>query len=168
MELAPAGGIQSVERKYRGDTLVLETTFHTDDGTVLVIDCMPIRRKVVELVRVVEGVSGSVPMHMDLLVRFDYGSILPWVERRDGRLHWTAGADSMVLTTPVVIERLSDRTVADFVTRPGDRVPFVLAGIPRTSRHRGPATRSGSSETRPHRGDDGRRRAVTTARPATS
>ncbi len=141
-KLAPAGGIQSVERKYRGDTLVLETTFHTDDGTVRVIDCMPIRRKVVELVRVVEGVSGSVPMHMDLLVRFDYGSILPWVERRDGRLHWTAGADSMVLTTPVVIERLSDRTVADFVARPGDRVPFVLAWHPSHE----PAPRTGDAE----------------------
>jgi GH15 family glucan-1,4-alpha-glucosidase len=141
-KLAPAGGVQRVERQYHGDTLVLETTFHTDDGIIRVIDCMPIRRKAVEVVRVVEGVSGSVPVHMDLLVRFDYGSILPWVERRDGRVHWTAGPDSMVLTTPVAIERVSDRTVADFVVRQGDRVPFVLAWHPSQE----PAPRAGDAD----------------------
>ncbi len=83
-QIAPAGGIQRVEREYHGDTLVLETTFHTDDGVVRIIDLMPIRTKAVELVRIVEGVSGRVPMHMDLRVRFDYGSIVPWV-RQDGR-----------------------------------------------------------------------------------
>ncbi len=126
--LMPAGGIQRVERQYRGDTLVLETTFHTDDGVVKIIDCMPIRRKAVEIVRVVEGVSGAVPIHMDLRSRYDYGSVLPWVSHdADGRLHLTAGPDSMVLTTPAPIEGAGHSTVADFVVREGDRVPFVLA-----------------------------------------
>ena len=95
-KLAPAGGIRRIERRYKGDTLVLETTFHTDDGVVRVIDCMPIRGKTVDIVRLVEGVSGRVPIHMDLRMRFDYGANLPWVTDLDGRLHATAGPDSMV------------------------------------------------------------------------
>ena len=94
--LAPAGGIQHVERKYREDTLVLETTFHTDTGVVRITDCMPIRRRNVDVVRVVEGVAGRVPMRMDLRIRFDYGFVLPWVvparrvgcTRRRGRTRW--------------------------------------------------------------------------------
>ena len=125
--LAPAGGIQRVERRYRGDTLVLETTFHTDDGVVRIVDCMPIRGKTVDLVRIVEGVSGRVPIHMDLRMRFDYGQDLPWVTNRDGRMHATAGPDSMVLTTPVTVSGAGPSTVADFVVDAGDQVPFTLA-----------------------------------------
>ena len=91
-KLAPAGGIQRVERAYRGETLVLETTFHTDDGVVRIVDCMPIRGKTVDIVRIVEGVSGRVPIHMDLRLRFDYGANLPWVIAHDGRLHGDRGA----------------------------------------------------------------------------
>lgn len=128
--LAPAGGIQRVERSYHGDTLVLETTFHTDDGVVRVTDCMPIRQASVELVRVVKGLSGRVPMHMDLRMRFDYGSILPWVVEDDERPRAIAGPDSMILTTPVRTEGAGNSTVADFVVSPGDEVPFVLAWFP--------------------------------------
>jgi GH15 family glucan-1,4-alpha-glucosidase len=77
-QIAPAGGVRSVERRYHGHTLVLETTFHTDDGVVRVIDFMPIRRRAVEVVRIIEGISGRVPMHMDLRARFDYGNVIPW------------------------------------------------------------------------------------------
>jgi GH15 family glucan-1,4-alpha-glucosidase len=126
-KLAPAGGIRRVQRRYRGDTLVLETTFDTDDGVVRVVDCMPIRKKTVDVVRVVEGVSGRVPMHMDLRMRFDYGSSLPWVTHDDGRLHATAGPDSIVLSTPAPIEGAGRATVADFVVEKGDAVPFVMA-----------------------------------------
>jgi GH15 family glucan-1,4-alpha-glucosidase len=128
--VAPAGGIQRVERRYRGDTLVLETTFHTDDGVVRVVDTMPIRKHTVDIVRMVEGVSGRVPMHMDLRIRFDYGANLPWVTDQDGRLHATAGPDSMVLTTPAPFEGAGRSTVADFVVGAGDTVPFVLAWHP--------------------------------------
>jgi GH15 family glucan-1,4-alpha-glucosidase len=129
-KLAPAGGIKRVERRYRGDTLVLETTFHTDDGVVRVIDCMPIRGKTVDIVRLVEGVSGRVPIHMDLRMRFDYGANLPWVTDLDGRLHATAGPDSMILTTPAPTEGAGRSTVSDFVVEGGDVVPFTLAWHP--------------------------------------
>jgi GH15 family glucan-1,4-alpha-glucosidase len=128
--LAPAGGIQRVERRYRDETLVLETTFHTDDGVVRIVDCMPIRGKTVDVVRVVEGVSGRVPIHMDLRIRFDYGSSLPWVTNQDGRLHATAGPDSVVLSTPAPVEGAGGATVADFIVAAGDKVPFVLAWHP--------------------------------------
>ncbi|MGH9025191.1 MAG: glycoside hydrolase family 15 protein [Acidimicrobiia bacterium] len=140
-KLAPAGGVQRIERRYRGDTLVLETTFHTDDGVVRVVDCMPIRQKTVDIVRVVEGVSGRVPVHMDLRMRFDYGSSLPWVTHQDGRMHATAGPDSMVLSTPAHVEGAGRATVSDFVVGKGESVPFVLAWHP--------------SHEHPPRGDDG-------------
>jgi GH15 family glucan-1,4-alpha-glucosidase len=128
--VAPAGGVQRVERRYRDDTLVLETTFHTDDGIVRIVDCMPIRRTSVDIVRLVEGVSGRVPMHMDLRIRFDYGSIKPWVVDHDGIMHATAGPDSMCLITPIPTEGAGGATVADFVVTEGDKVPFVLTWYP--------------------------------------
>ncbi|MEZ5170628.1 MAG: glycoside hydrolase family 15 protein [Acidimicrobiia bacterium] len=128
--LAPAGGIRRIERSYRDGTLVLETTFHTDDGVVRLIDFMPIRDETVDVVRIVEGVSGRVPIHMDLRIRFDYGSNLPWVVCEDGRTHATAGPDSMVLSTPAPTEGAGPSTVSDFVVQTGDRIPFVLAWHP--------------------------------------
>jgi len=129
-QVAPAGGIQRIERSYRGDSLVLETTFHTDDGVVRVVDCMPIRGKSVDIVRIVEGVSGRVPIHVDLRLRFDYGSQLPWITRQDGLLHGTAGPDSIVLSTPIRVEGAGMSSVADFVVTEGESVPFVLAWHP--------------------------------------
>ena len=138
--MAPAGGVRSVERSYRGDTLVLETTFHTDEGVARIIDCMPIRKNTVDIVRIVEGVSGRVPIHMDLRVRFDYGTALPWVRRHDGHTRLIAGANSMWLRTPIETKGAGFSTVADFVVTPGDSVPFLLSWHP-------------SHETLPHRGD---------------
>jgi GH15 family glucan-1,4-alpha-glucosidase len=128
--VTPAGGIRTVEREYHGETLVLETTFGTDNGVVKVIDFMPIRRRAVEVVRIVEGVSGRVPMHMDLRFRFDYGSVIPWVQHLDGQLRATAGPHAVVLTTSAPMEHAGWATVADFVVEKGQRVPFVLAWYP--------------------------------------
>jgi GH15 family glucan-1,4-alpha-glucosidase len=125
--LAPAGGVQRVERTYRGDTLVLETTFHTDDGDVRITDCMPIRGKTVDIVREVEGLSGRVPVHMELVIRFDYGSIVPWVYGSDAGLRAVAGPDALVLQTPVHTHGAGRSTVADFVVEAGEKVPFTLA-----------------------------------------
>ena len=125
--LAPAGGIQRIEREYRANTLVLETTFHTDDGSVRITDCMPIRGHSVDIVREVECLSGRVPMHMELVIRFDYGSIVPWVGRADDGLRAVAGPDALFLRTPVHTHGAGKTTVADFVVEAGDRVPFVLA-----------------------------------------
>lgn len=126
-QIAPAGGLQRIERRYLDDTLVLETTFHTDDGVIRVTDCMPIGDHTVDIVRVVECVSGRVPIHMELVVRFDYGSIVPWVHRDREGLHFVAGPDAMVLRSPVRIHGAGLASVADFVLCAGESVPFVLA-----------------------------------------
>ena len=128
--LGPAGGIRRVERQYRGDTLVLETTFHTDEGVARIVDCMPIRKRTVDIVRIVEGVSGRVPIHMDLRVRFDYGTTLPWVRKHDGQTRLIAGPNSMVLRTPVETTGAGLSTVADFVVTERDSVPFLLSWHP--------------------------------------
>ena len=126
-QIAPAGGLQHVEREYRPDTLVLETTFHTDDGSVRITDCMPIRGRTVDIVRVVDGLTGRVPMHMDLTIRFDYGSIVPWVARSGDALRAVAGPDAMMLRTPVHTHGAGRSTVADFVVEAGESIPFILA-----------------------------------------
>jgi GH15 family glucan-1,4-alpha-glucosidase len=105
---------------------VLETTFHTATGTVRVIDCMPVRGEAPDVVRVVEGVDGSVPMEMDLLVRFDFGATVPWVRRLDGTLSFVAGPDALELLAGVPTEGRGLSTAATFTVGPGDRVPFVL------------------------------------------
>ena len=124
--IAPRGGAQRTTRRYRGETLVLETEMATAEGVVRIVDCMPVRGKNPDVVRVVEGVSGSVDMHSELVVRFDYGSVVPWVRRLDGRLHAIAGPDGLVLASPVASRGEGFTTVADFTVRAGDRVPFVL------------------------------------------
>ena len=124
--LAPAGGVTAVERRYVPGTLVLETTFRTSDGVVRVSDCMPVRGQAPDVVRVVEGVEGAVPMEMDLVVRFDYGSTVPWVRNLDGTLSLVAGPDALELFTPVQTRGVDRSTAAAFTVRPGDRVPFVL------------------------------------------
>ena len=129
--LCPASEIRSVERHYRTDSLVLETTFTTDEGQVQVVDCMPIRGdQRLDLVRLVRGISGRVPMRMHLTVRMDYGSIIPWVRRVPDGLRMVAGPDALHLTTPVEHQPDGFSTVADFVVEPGDEVPFGLAWSP--------------------------------------
>ncbi len=128
--LAPAAGGRATRRSYRDGTLVLETEWDTPEGTVRIVDCMPVRDQSIDLVRVVEGVSGRVPMRMDFIVRFDYGSILPWVHSQDGTIRIIAGPNALCLTTPVHVEGHDYRHTAEFSVEAGDRVPFVLAGYP--------------------------------------
>src|SRR5262249_47413401 len=85
--LAPAGEIREIHRRYRPETLVLETEFVTRSGRARVIDCMPAREKAPQIVRVVEGLQGEVAMTMELVIRFDYGSVVPWVRTYGGALH---------------------------------------------------------------------------------
>jgi GH15 family glucan-1,4-alpha-glucosidase len=124
--LAPAGPVREVRRRYQGDTLVLETEHHTDDGVVRVVDGMPPRQQDPDVARVVEGVRGRVPMRMELTIRFDYGSIVPWVRRVEGALHAIAGPDSVWLRTPVPVHGENLTTVAEFTIAEGERVPFML------------------------------------------
>ena len=128
--IQPAGEFRSTRRQYRGDTLVLETELETDDGAVRLIDFMPPRETKPDLVRIVEGVRGRVEMRMELVLRFDYGSIVPWVRTLDGTLLAIAGPDAVLLRTPVEHEGRDLRTVASFTVAEGDRVPFVLRWFP--------------------------------------
>jgi GH15 family glucan-1,4-alpha-glucosidase len=83
-QIAPAAAVRNVRRQYLGDTLVLETVFETDDGVVAVTDFMPVRETVPDVVRVVEGRRGTVPVRSELVIRFDYGHVVPWVQKSDG------------------------------------------------------------------------------------
>jgi GH15 family glucan-1,4-alpha-glucosidase len=125
-KLAPAGPVREVRRHYQGDTLVLETEHRTDDGVVRVVDCMPPRQSDPDVARVVEGVRGRVPMRMELTIRFDYGSIVPWVRHVAGALHAIAGPDSLWLRTPVPVYGENWTSLAEFTVAEGERVPFML------------------------------------------
>jgi GH15 family glucan-1,4-alpha-glucosidase len=125
--LAPAAGGAASRRAYRSETLVLESEWDTPDGTVRVIDCMPPRDESASVVRVVQGVSGRVPMRMDLLLRFDYGHVVPWVRREGEDLKAVAGPDAVWLRTPVRLRGEDRRTVAEFEVESGQCIPFVLS-----------------------------------------
>ena len=114
------------ERRYRGDTLVLETTFVTPDGVVRLVDAMDPDADRPHLARVVEGITGRVPMNMELVLRPDYGQIVPWVYQEGDALHAVAGPDAFRLSTPVETRGVDRRTVANFEVAAGDQVPFVL------------------------------------------
>ena len=120
----------ATSRRYVGSTLVLETEFAVASGTVRVTDCMPVRDRLPEIVRLVECTSGTVEMRMDLAVRFGYGDVVPWVRRLDGMLTAVAGPDALALWTPVHAHGEEMTTVAEFSISAGQRVPFVLSWYP--------------------------------------
>jgi GH15 family glucan-1,4-alpha-glucosidase len=128
--LAPRGEVRSVRRRYRPGSLVLETEYETPEGVVAVIDCMPGRARHPHLVRLVEGRRGQVPMRTELVIRFDYGSVVPWVQRLGGGLGAVAGPDALLLRTPVHVRGENLTTVAQFAVAAGQRVPFSLAWHP--------------------------------------
>ncbi|MGH9052675.1 MAG: glycoside hydrolase family 15 protein, partial [Acidimicrobiia bacterium] len=128
--VSPKGGIWRVRRTYREGTLVLETEFETEEGVVRLVDCMSHPHRHADLVRVVEGVRGRVPMRMELTLRFDYGWIVPWVRRVDGALLAVAGPDALALQAGVETRGENLATVAEFSVAEGQRVPFVLTWFP--------------------------------------
>ncbi|MCW3820036.1 glycoside hydrolase family 15 protein [Micromonospora sp. DR5-3] len=128
--LAPAAGEPATRRRYRDDTLILETEWDTPDGSVRVVGCMPPRGHAPDVVRVVEGLSGRVPMRMDLRLRFDYGHIVPWVRHHGRDLGVVAGPDAAWLRTDVPLRGQDRSTVAEFAVAAGERVPFVLTWQP--------------------------------------
>lgn len=129
--IAPSDRIRRTQRRYRGDTLVLETEFETGSGIVRLIDFMSPRADLesghCDVIRIVEGVSGSVPMEMHLTLRFDYGTVVPWVTSDGKRLHAVAGPDAVTLDTPVELRGEDLATVAEFTVSHGERIPFALA-----------------------------------------
>ena len=124
--IAPAGAAGPARRRYRDGTLILETEFETRDGVVRIVDCMPLGDGRLDLVRIVEGVRGRVAMRMELVVRFDYGSIVPWVRRHDGVLLATAGPDTLELRTDVATRGENLKTIAEFDVGAGERKAFTL------------------------------------------
>jgi GH15 family glucan-1,4-alpha-glucosidase len=122
----PKEEITATRRRYRGDTLVLETEIETASGAIRLIDFMPPRGENPDIVRIVEGLRGRVEMKMELIIRFDYGRVVPWVRSRDGGLEVIAGPDALVLRTPIETRGEDLTTVAEFTVAAGDRAPFVL------------------------------------------
>ncbi|HVK17574.1 MAG TPA: glycoside hydrolase family 15 protein [Fimbriiglobus sp.] len=125
-QVAPTTPVRCVRRSYRGDTLVLDTEFETDGGAVRVTDFMPIRGKAPDVVRIVEGVRGRVSMRSELVIRFDYGSFVPWVRRAADGIRAVAGPDSLQLHTTAETHGENLKTVSEFAVAAGQRVPFVL------------------------------------------
>jgi GH15 family glucan-1,4-alpha-glucosidase len=124
--IGPSGKITAVRRRYREGTLILETEFETAEGRVRLTDFMPASRTRFDVVRIVEGLSGRVAMSLELIVRFDYGSIVPWVRRCGDVLLMTAGPDTLELTGSVAVEGEDMKTVAEFTVGAGERQWFSL------------------------------------------
>ena len=129
--LAPSEAITRVTRRYRGTTLVLETRFETENSAVLVIDFMPPRDDHSNLVRLVVGERGRTEMRVELVVRFGYGALVPWVYRQDdGTLRAIAGPDQAVLRTTVPLRGDGPKTIGDFTVAEGEAISFTLSYAP--------------------------------------
>jgi GH15 family glucan-1,4-alpha-glucosidase len=124
--IGPSGKITAVQRKYREGTLILETEFETPEGRVRLTDFMPASRTRFDVVRIVEGLSGRVAMSLELIVRFDYGSIVPWVRRCGDVLLMTAGPDTLELAGSIAVEGKGMKSVAEFTVGAGERQWLTL------------------------------------------
>lgn len=129
--ISPHDPAASISRRYRPDTLILETRFETQSGSVLLVDFMPPRGAQSDLIRLVIGERGTVDMHTELIVRFGYGVVVPWVTHV-GEHAWQAiaGPDRLVLHTPVAMRGENLHSVAEFAVSKGQVIPFTLAYSP--------------------------------------
>jgi GH15 family glucan-1,4-alpha-glucosidase len=128
--IAPAEPIRSIRRRYREGTLILETEFDTESGSVTVVDCMMPRNDAAELARLVVGTRGQVQMNLELIIRFDYGSVVPWVWQSDHGISAIAGPDTVALRTQVPLRGENFKTFAEFTVAEGQKIPFDLAWYP--------------------------------------
>jgi GH15 family glucan-1,4-alpha-glucosidase len=128
--LAPAAGGECTRRRYRKNTLILETEWETPEGQVKVIDFMSPRDGAADIVRIVVGIRGTVRMRGELALRFDYGHIVPWVRRDEHGIHAVAGPDAAYLVTDAPLRGEHMQTASDFTVKAGERVPFVLTWAP--------------------------------------
>jgi GH15 family glucan-1,4-alpha-glucosidase len=129
-QIVPKGEVTSTSRRYRDGTLVLETDFDTAEGTARVVDCMPLKGRGRTVVRMVEGLSGRVAMRMELVIRFDYGSTIPWVQTSLEETSAVAGPDALYLRTEADTHGEDLSTVSEFTVREGEVVPFTLTWAP--------------------------------------
>ncbi len=125
-KICPADGEFQSSRRYRDKTLILETTFVLPAGSVRLIDFMPVRGNNSDVVRIVEGISGSVPIRSELALRFDYGRTVPWVTRIPGGIRAVAGPNLATLRTSVPVHGENLKTVAEFTVEAGQRVAMTL------------------------------------------
>lgn len=125
-KICPAHGSWSATRRYRGHTLILETTFEHAEGVVRLIDFMPVRERNSDVVRIVEGVRGTVPLRMELALRFDYGRTVPWVTANENGVRAVAGPNLAILHASVPVHGENLKTVSDFSVAAGERVWFTL------------------------------------------
>jgi GH15 family glucan-1,4-alpha-glucosidase len=142
-QIRPKGEIVRTRRQYRGDTLILETEFETAEGCVRLTDCMPLRDDYPDIVRTVEGLRGEVTMAMKLVIRFDYGRIVPWVQRVEGGLTAMAGPNALILRSDVELRGEAMSTVAEFTVSEGESSAFVLTWYPS---HKEPPEAENSAE----------------------
>jgi GH15 family glucan-1,4-alpha-glucosidase len=131
-QIAPKEKVQRTKRRYLPGTAILETTFETEDGAASVTDFLPLcpSGETVELIRLVQGITGRITMTMEFTLRFGYGRTVPWVRRRDYGLRAVSGPDTLDLVTPVALRGENMKTFAEFAVAAGQSVPFTLAYHP--------------------------------------
>src|SRR6267142_2424695 len=126
--IGPVEPASRVERRYLDHSLILATMFETAEGVVEVVDFMRPRRRLPQLVRLVRGLRGRLTMGTELILRFDYGAVVPWVERLpEGGVSAIAGPERVVLRTPAPLRGEDLKTVGEFTVAAGDTIPFVLS-----------------------------------------
>lgn len=128
--ISPAEPIRSIRRQYSDGTLILETEFDTESGSAKLIDCMVPRQEMPELLRVVVGARGQVRMKLELVIRFDYGSVVPWVQRMGNGISAIAGPDMIRLRADVPLHSENMKTEAEFTISEGQKVAFDLSWYP--------------------------------------
>jgi len=128
--ISPAEPIRAIRRRYRDGSLILETEFETESGSATLIDCMILREDMPELLRMVVGTRGQVRMKLELVIRFDYGSVVPWVRRTDSGMSAIAGPDMIRLRSDVELHGENMKTLSEFTVAEGQKISFDLTWYP--------------------------------------
>ena len=128
--ISPAEPIRAIRRRYRDGSLILETEFETESGSATLVDCMILREDMPELLRVVVGTRGQIRMNLELVIRFDYGSVVPWVRRTDSGISAIAGPDMISLRSDVELHGENLKTLSEFTVTEGQKISFDLTWYP--------------------------------------
>ncbi len=128
--ISPAEPVRAIRRRYRDGSLILETEFETESGSATLIDCMILREEMPELLRRVVGTKGQIRMKLELVIRFDYGSVVPWVRRTDSGISAIAGPDMIRLRSDVELHGENMKTVSEFTVAEGQKISFDLTWYP--------------------------------------
>jgi GH15 family glucan-1,4-alpha-glucosidase len=136
--ISPVEPIRTIRRQYRDGSLILETEFESESGSATLIDCMTLREDMPELVRVVVGTRGQIRMKLELVIRFDYGSVVPWVQKIESGISAIAGPDMIRLRSDAPLHGENMRTESEFTVAEGQKVSFNLTWYP--SHQQEPAT----------------------------